>query len=117
MTLKATEAGDTSKYNMEHFLKQLPPGTDVSKLDSRVRRLFEIPQPPQRSAEWLAMRIGVLTASDAAAALDIKPFASFSGSPRADLLKKKAQQSAGIQTFQGNKFTQHASLRTLLFMF
>lgn len=87
-------------------LKQLPPGVDVSQLDYRVRRLFEIPQPAQRSEEWLKMRVTVLTASDAAAALNIPPYESYKGSPRAELLKKKAQQIIGITTFTGNVFTE-----------
>jgi hypothetical protein len=52
------------------------------------------------------MRVTVLTASDAAAALDIPPFASYKGSPRAELLKRKAQQVIGITTFTGNVYTE-----------
>ncbi len=85
----------------------VPAGIDMDIVDPRVKRLFTLPSPAQRSEEWLAMRRGLLTASDAAAALDIKPYPSFAGSPRADLLKKKAQQSIGIQTFHGNSHTQH----------
>ena len=91
------------------MLPPVPAGIDIDTLDPRVKRLFTLPSPAQRSEEWLAMRRGLLTASDAAAALDIKPYPSFAGSPRADLLKKKAQQNIGIQTFQGNAATNHGS--------
>lgn len=43
----------------------------------------------QRTPEWYAKRRELLTASDVAAALDIPPYASYRGSSRADLLKKK----------------------------
>ena len=88
----------------------LPPHLNPETLHPSVRRLFDIEQPPQRSDAWLAMRRGLLTASDVAAALDIKPFASYKGSPRADLLKKKAQQAIGIETFKGNEYTRHGTL-------
>ncbi len=55
----------------------------------RVAALATRKQYPQRTPEWYEVRRGLLTASDAAAALDVKPYASYRGSARADLLKKK----------------------------
>lgn len=47
------------------------------------------PQWKQRTPEWLAVRRGLLTASDAAAALGVAPYPSFRGDPRAELMTKK----------------------------
>ena len=55
--------------------------------------LLARPSVPQLTPEWFAARDGLLTASIAAAALDIKPFASFSGSARAAALKRKLDNS------------------------
>lgn len=46
-------------------------------------------QYTQRTPEWLAVRRDLLTASDAASALDIKPYPSYRGSSRTELLRKK----------------------------
>lgn len=51
-----------------------------------------------------------MTASDAAAALDIKPFESFKGSPREELVRRKAELAIGIETFTGNDATRHGQL-------
>lgn len=56
-----------------------------------VEALLKRPQWAQRTPEWYAIRRTLLTASDVAAALDIKPFKSYKGSPRDDLLKKKLE--------------------------
>ena len=55
----------------------------------KVTALFGRRQYAQRTPEWYEVRRGLLTASDAAAALDIKPYASYRGSARAELLQKK----------------------------
>lgn len=47
----------------------------------------------QRTPQWYAVRRDLLTASDAAAALDIKPFPSYRGSSRAELVRRKASPS------------------------
>lgn len=47
----------------------------------------------QRTPEWLAARRDLLTASDAASALDIKPYASYRGSSRNELLRKKCSDA------------------------
>jgi putative phage-type endonuclease len=43
----------------------------------------------QRTPAWYEARRGLLTASDVAAALGIRPFKSYKGDPRADALTKK----------------------------
>lgn len=52
-------------------------------------RLLAREQLVQRTPEWYAARRELLTASDAAAALDIKPYASYRGSSRTELLRRK----------------------------
>lgn len=47
----------------------------------------------QRTPEWYAVRRELITASDAAAALDVKPYASYRGSARAELLKRKVSNA------------------------
>lgn len=58
-------------------------------MDPRVEEILKRPQLVQRSPEWFEARESLITASDAAAALDIKPFESFTKSARAELLRKK----------------------------
>lgn len=73
-------------------------------------RLLEREQFVQRTPEWFAVRRGLLTASDAAAALNIKPFPSYRGSPRAELLARKAT-NAKIQNMfvvHGQKYEDEA---------
>jgi putative phage-type endonuclease len=74
-------------------------------MEHKIRSLIERPQIPQRTPEWYRMRKTMITASEVAAALDIKPFASYAGSPRAFLLeeKRKTVESSGID----NVFTRH----------
>jgi putative phage-type endonuclease len=64
----------------------------------------------QRSPEWFAARRDLLTASDAASALDIKPYASYRGSPRAELLRKKATNAPLSNMFvvHGQKYEDEA---------
>lgn len=68
----------------------------------RVTELLTRRQWAQRTPEWYEIRRSLLTASDVAGALDIKPYASYKGSPRADLLIKKLEN----RPF-GNMFTAH----------
>lgn len=71
----------------------------------RVQKLLALgPGHEQKSPEWLAMRRELLTASDAAAALDIKPYLRFSGSPRADLMRRKLSNATfrSAATMHGN---------------
>lgn len=57
----------------------------------------------QRTPEWFAVRRDLLTASDAASALDVKPYASYRGSSRAELLRRKA----GPEVPMNNIFMAH----------
>lgn len=71
-----------------------------------VTELFDVEkrrQIQQRTPEWYERRKTLITASDAAAALGIKPYASYPGDPRFDALKKKI----GGDRFRGNMFTAH----------
>lgn len=61
----------------------------AAAMHPRAVALLEREQFVQRSPEWFAVRRELLTASDAASALDMKPFPSYRGSPRAELLLKK----------------------------
>jgi putative phage-type endonuclease len=63
-------------------------------MDPRVQTLLRRPNLTQRSPEWYEAREHLITASDAAAALDIKPYEKFSKSARAELLKKKCGLTA-----------------------
>jgi putative phage-type endonuclease len=74
------------------------------EMHPRVAALLQRKQYEQRTPEWYEVRDAMLTASDVAAALDIKPFESFKGSARKDLLKKKV-----LRTKFSNKFTQHGT--------
>lgn len=65
-----------------------------------VRKLLEYEYAPQRSDEWLRLREGMLTASDAATALGVNPYEK----PK-DLLMKKC----GLKKFNGNMATQHGN--------
>lgn len=65
-------------------------------------RLLAQPQYAQRSPEWFAVRRELLTASDAASALDVKPYPSYRGSARAELLRKKLSNE-----FVNNMFVTH----------
>lgn len=62
-------------------------------MSSCIERLKARKQYIQRSPEWYAAREELLTASDVAAALDIKPYEGFRQSARAELLKKKTGQA------------------------
>lgn len=70
----------------------------------KVATLFQCKQYEQRTPEWYEVRKTLLTASDVAAALDVKPYESYKGSPRAELLRRKSQPESG---FTGNMFTAH----------
>lgn len=67
-----------------------------------VTRLLSMQQWEQRTPEWYEVRKTLLTASDVASALGVKPFKSYPGDIRADTLEKKVQN-----TFVGNIYTEH----------
>jgi len=52
-------------------------------------RLLIRPSYAQRTPEWHAIRESLITASDAAAALEIPPYPKFNKCPREELMKKK----------------------------
>lgn len=64
--------------------------------------LKSVPQYEQRTPAWYARRKTLMTASNAAAALFIKPFASFQGCP-----KREAIMQIVYGTFKGNVATRH----------
>lgn len=76
----------------------------------KVAALLQRPQWAQRTPEWYEIRRTLLTASDVAGALDIKPYASYTGSPRAALLQKKVENKpfSNIFTMHGQKYEDEA---------
>lgn len=72
----------------------------------KVSKLLTQEQYQQRTPEWYEVREGMLTASDVAAALDIKPYESYRGSPRKELLKKKLEKTpfSNMFTAHGNEY-------------
>lgn len=68
----------------------------------QVEFLRTVPQFQQRSPEWYERRRSLMTASNCAAALSIKPFASFQGCPR-----REAIMQIVYGTFKGNVATRH----------
>ena len=68
----------------------------------QVLKLIDTPQWIQRTPEWYERRKTLMTASNAAAALGIKPFDSFRGDPRAE---GSSQLVSG--SFKGNVATRH----------
>lgn len=71
----------------------------------QVQRLLAVEQPEQRTEAWYEARRHLLTASNVAAALGIKPYASYQGDPRADLIKK-----AVLGTKVSGPFLEHGVL-------
>jgi len=74
----------------------VPVPENVGPLDPRVERLFSRLQYAQRTPEWYVVRRGLITASEAAAALGIKPFAGFKGSPREELMNTKLNKPRNL---------------------
>lgn len=70
----------------------------------QVQRLMQSPQWVQRTPEWYERRKTLMTASNAAAALSIKPYDSFRGDPRADAIQQIVTGS-----FKGNVATRHGT--------
>jgi putative phage-type endonuclease len=60
----------------------------TTNVHAQVQHLLKLEQPEQRSEAWFQMRSNLLTASNVAAALGIKPYPSYSGDPREDLICK-----------------------------
>ena len=68
----------------------------------QVLKLIATPQYIQRTPEWYEVRKGLMTASNAAAALGIKPYDSFRGDPKAACIDQIVSGS-----FKGNAATRH----------
>ena len=64
----------------------------------------------QRTESWYAVRQGLITASDAAAALKVPPFATCKGCPREECLKKKLDNLPFSNIFcaHGQKYEDEA---------
>lgn len=75
-----------------------------------VVELLKRPQWTQRTQEWYDIRRTLLTASDVASALDIKPYPSYRGSPRRDLLRRKLENRpfSNMFTLHGQKYEDEA---------
>lgn len=75
-----------------------------------VQRLLERPQIEQRTPAWYEARRTLLTASDAAAILGVKPFASYKGNPRDECMTKKLENKPFSNVFvrHGQKHEEEA---------
>lgn len=73
-------------------------------------RLLNVADIAQRTPEWYDARKNLLTASDAAAAIGIKPFASYKGDPREECLLKKLDNHpfTNIYVRHGQKYEDEA---------
>lgn len=67
----------------------------LSGMHPAATRLLNREQIVQRTPQWFTARTELLTASDAASALDVKPYPSYRGSPRSELLRRKACADGG----------------------
>lgn len=83
---------------------------DMRRLHPAAARIFRLPDVAQRTPEWYDARKKLITASDAAAALGIKPFASYPRDPREDCLLKKldAHPFTNIHVRHGQKYEDEA---------
>jgi putative phage-type endonuclease len=88
------------------ILESLDPG----ELHPNVAKVLALPQYEQRTPPWYEARRTLITASDCAAALGVKPFATFKGCPRKELLDKKLTQRFMTNVFveHGNKYEDEA---------
>lgn len=73
-------------------------------------RISSMADVAQRTPEWYEARRKLITASDAAAALSIKPFKSYAGDPREDCLLKKLDNHPFSNIFvrHGQKYEDEA---------
>jgi len=103
----------------------IPDDVRIDELHPAVASLFQRKQWEQRTPEWYEIRKGLMTASDAAGALGIPPFASFKGCPREELLNKKLNNAPvlGMALEHGVKYETEAAehamkiLKTRMFEF
>lgn len=89
----------------------IPDGVRAETLHPLVVDLFKRKQWTQRTPPWYEVRRGLITASDAAAALGVPPFKSFKGDPRKELLQKKLDNAPifGMALVHGVKYEDEAS--------
>lgn len=82
----------------------------AAALHPRTAALVGRKQWTQRTPEWYEVRKELLTASDAAAALDLKPYPSYRGSAKAEMLKRKVQNLPVQNMFvvHGQKYEDEA---------
>jgi putative phage-type endonuclease len=73
-----------------------------SSLHPHIEALLKRPDYQQRTDIWYEKRQGLITASDVAAVLGVKPYASYKGDTRAELLQKKLENKPF-----NNKFVAH----------
>jgi len=80
----------------------LDPATHSRQIHPQTKYLATVKQYEQRTPAWYDRRKTLMTASNVAAALYIKPFASFQGCPRQEAIKQIV-----YGTFKGNVATRH----------
>lgn len=82
----------------------------LTSMHPAVQRLLERPQIEQRTPEWYEARRTLITASDAAAIIGIKPFASYKGDPRVECMTKKLENKpfSNVYVRHGNKYEDEA---------
>ena len=75
-----------------------------------VARLLEVPQIEQRTPLWYEARRTLITASDAASIIGIKPFAAYKGNPRDECMTKKLENKpfSNIYVRHGNRYEDEA---------
>jgi len=66
-----------------------PVPNHIDDIHPKVVDLYSRPQYAQRTPAWYEVRRELITASEAASALNVKPFAGFKGSPREELMLTK----------------------------
>lgn len=82
----------------------------VLKMHPRTAALLGREQWVQRTPEWFEARREMLTASDAAAALGVKPYPSYRGNVRQELLRKKVANEPLVSMFvtHGQRYEDEA---------
>lgn len=85
---------------------------DDHEIPHHIQTIRERTQYRQKSDEWYAVRKTLLTASEVASVLDIKPYASYRGSPRTELMRNKLAKHFGTSDDHksgSNPFCDHGN--------